>query len=161
MKRSLHLTPLAQDHYQGLQASRRLRAGVAAGAGGDALAAYVAAVWEDHLAAHFRQEEEHLSDPLDRSGGAALRQRLLDEHVDLQARIEALRSGSSDPAAFEAFADALRSHIRFEDRELFPYLEDRLPPDDLAALGATLRATHPVPEPAWPTPSWEGGDAAP
>jgi hypothetical protein len=132
---------------------------VAAGADGDALAAYVADVWDGHLADHFRPEEDHPSDPLDRAGGSALLRRLLEEHDDLRARTEALRADPSDAAAFGAFADALQAHIRFEDRELFPYLETHLSPTDLAAVGDALRAAHPDPEPAWPTPLWERGDA--
>ena len=43
-----------------------------------------------------------------------------------------------DPAALRELGERLESHIRFEERVLFPMIEEALPVDELERLGAAF-----------------------
>ncbi|MBI3144595.1 MAG: hemerythrin domain-containing protein, partial [Pseudogulbenkiania sp.] len=76
------------------------------------------------LEQHFRHEETWLLPHLDEGMGA----RLLAEHQELR---ELAADPSGNPSRL---AEALITHVRFEERELFPWLEQNLSAKQLGAL---------------------------
>ena len=86
---------------------------------------------ESHFEPHFRIEEEILLPALQAVGEAPLADRIREEHA-------ALRRAGGDPmpeaAAVREFGQLLHDHVRFEEREVFEPLQDRLPEDALRAL---------------------------
>ncbi len=136
MKRAEALQPLSRDHLKSLLAAKRLRnATDAAVAGQDFLA-----FWESEGRHHFRVEEEvllpgwALHRPVDRVAVA----RMLEEHLSI--RRAALRAAGAE-ASLEELRDLARlldDHVRFEERELFPMVEQALEPDDLARLAIAI-----------------------
>jgi Hemerythrin HHE cation binding domain len=135
MKRSPELTPLSRDHHKALSHALRLRRadadGVAEVAGG-----FLAFLAGDGRR-HFSQEEEHLLPALP-PDAAALGDRVRDEHAEILRRAEHLGAEPAAPAAHE-LGVLLDAHVRFEERVLFPLLEERLTPGHLAELGERLR----------------------
>lgn len=154
MKRSPELEPLSHDHFEGLLVVRRLRSGLAKAAPRDEMAAFVVHFWDAYLTVHFQQEETHLVAPLERIGGSGLAAQMVGEHRRIRDAVEAMRAGTSATDAVRSFADVLRAHIRFEEREVFPYLERHLDPDTLRAIGAQLRAEHVDADLSWPVAFW-------
>ena len=76
-----------------------------------------------------------LKSPVDRVAVA----RMLEEHL-------AIRRGALRAAAAEAAIEELRDlgqllddHVRFEERELFPMIEEALDPDSLRRLATAIR----------------------
>jgi len=140
MKRSAALRDLSDDHHVALVLALRARR---TAAGGDEDA--VAATWReaerthrDELEPHFAIEERWLAPPLEAAGEAALVARLHEDHAALR---EALAPGAArGAAALAAFGERLAAHVRFEERELFPVAERRLPVAALAAIEAACRA---------------------
>jgi iron-sulfur cluster repair protein YtfE (RIC family) len=65
--------------------------------------------------------------------------RVLAEHVDLRRRALDLEA-STDPelTALRELGERLESHIRFEERVLFPMIEEALPADELEHLAAAF-----------------------
>ncbi len=130
MKRHPALIPLSHDHHHGLSEARRLRR---ASTGGDATRRQSVErflhFFRDDTVDHFRLEEESLFPLLADAGGPAeaLVVRALLEHQRVRAdaaRLEAAQAtGGADPSLMRQIAELLESHIRFEERELFPYLE--------------------------------------
>ena len=127
MKRHRALQPLSRDHHVALVAAQRLRRA----APGDADAARVAFLefWNEHGALHFRVEEDVLlpafaahGDPAD----ARVVQMLVD-HVRIRAAAAALAQGEADLEAMRALGTALERHVRLEEREVFPLIEETLP----------------------------------
>ena len=140
MKRDPSLEPLSHDHYEGLQFVARLRKGVRSGDDPASLLREMAAFWQSHLAHHFSEEESVLL-PLLPPSASAMGERMLHEHGELKGR--ARSSGNEVEATLDAvtaFADALAAHIRFEERDLFPYLEQHLDAETLRVAGERLRA---------------------
>ena len=156
MQRSKHLEPLSHDHFEGLLVAKRIRAGLAGGASAGTVAAYVGHFWEHYLTRHFRQEEELLLPLASATGADALGERMADEHRSLRDLAAALREeGPARRMLLETFAAKLKDHIRFEERELFPALEQRADEADLARVSEQLQAAHVDADLEWDPPFWE------
>jgi hemerythrin-like domain-containing protein len=136
MRRSAALTALSHDHHHALDVARRLRRATAADL--DAALAYLRAFWEAEGQRHFELEERHLVSALPDAEWREQTGRMLREHDTIRARVAAVAGVESA----HALGTLLHDHVRFEERELFPMLESRLPEPRLAALGAAL-AGHP------------------
>lgn len=138
MKRSEQLAPLSRDHHVALEVALRLRRADPSTVA-DAVAGF-GTYWQEHGAAHFEQEERAVL-PLLPDDDAALQAaaaRVRDEHRELH---ELARTALADPTDVQeaaALGELLHAHVRFEERELFPLIEDRLDPDALDRVGAAL-----------------------
>ena len=135
---------MSWGHQHGLAFARQLKISLEAESGGlGELIEQVESFWRKELAPHFRDEEEILfpAASLKNSACQALVKRALDDHRNLCDYLQSLRSklrvGESHQVLTE-FADLLTSHIRFEERELFPLIETSLSPAVLDHIGALL-----------------------
>ena len=139
MKRSEALRTLSHQHHQALFAAlqlKRARPETAA----DARQAFID-FFEREGARHFRIEEELLLPAYARHAAfddPAIA-RVLTEHVDLRRRGQDLQAGMDrEPGALRELGERLERHIRFEERVLFPMIEEALPRDELERLAAVL-----------------------
>jgi hemerythrin-like domain-containing protein len=139
MRRSASLAALSRDHQHGLAVARRLIRATADTAP-DARARFLA-FWRSEGARHFRIEEEVLLPafagrvPADHEAIV----RVLVEHVDVQRRAAELESEPSlPPEALHELGEVLHGHIRYEERELFPLIEQELPDAELKGLAVTM-----------------------
>jgi hemerythrin-like domain-containing protein len=66
--------------------------------------------------------------------------RLREEHLELHRLVASARTSRPDDARRElaAFADLLERHVRWEERDLFPYAEDHLDPLVLEGIGGEI-----------------------
>lgn len=134
MKRSPELTPLSRDHHTALARALGLRR-ASAGDVASAVEAFVEYFASDGDR-HFDQEERLLLPEL-APHDAALGERVLAEHTDIRARVAAIATAPDVEPARE-LGERVAAHVRFEERELFPLLEECLPPERLAEIGAQL-----------------------
>jgi hemerythrin-like domain-containing protein len=140
VKRHPALVPLSHDHHHELVQARRLRAAAERPAAERlaAASAYVDLFFTETVR-HFRDEEERLFPAYAaRAGGTPLLRRILEEHMQLHGLVRALRArvAGGDVAADELreLGDLLHAHVRVEERELFPAIEETLG-DELGTLG--------------------------
>jgi hemerythrin-like domain-containing protein len=64
---------------------------------------------------------------------------VLTEHVDLRRRGQDLENSADlDADTLRELGERLERHIRFEERLLFPMIEEALPPDELERLRAAI-----------------------
>jgi hemerythrin-like domain-containing protein len=175
VKRAAELRSLSEDHHHGLVNARRLRqaASEKKGAPEKAARAFLE-FWQKDTSIHFRQEEEVLLPVLARYGGE-LDQESVVLMLTQHARIRGLIMDLSDemtrkgvrPETLQSIGEALKEHIRLEEREVFPLVEDILPQEGLKELAARLEVKEAGPraEPWVPTESlayasWPGpGDS--
>jgi hypothetical protein len=155
MKRSDALRDLSDDHHTALVLALHARRAAASG-DPDAIASAWAAIDRDfpqRLEPHFAIEERWLAPPLAATGETALPARMQDDHAALRTLAAAGEDRSAD--ALGRFADRLATHVRFEERKLFPAAERRLSPAALAAIatacqkhrsGESSASAGPVPE---------------
>jgi Hemerythrin HHE cation binding domain len=98
-------------------------------------------IWEDEIAQHFLDEERTLI-PL--ISDQSIVDRLLAEHVHLRSLVAQADAAAqselteSDLAVFGELGIALADHIRWEERELFPYVQEHT---DEAGLERLRQAT--------------------
>lgn len=151
LKRSPQLTPLSHDHYDGLLFASRIRQGIKKGADHGVIARYVLWFWENHLREHFREEEEILAPHLP-AGNEGWR-RMVDEHQEIESMIH-ITENIPDEHLFQKLADAITDHIRFEEREFFPYAEKMIPATELDSIyEAIVKNDRSCPK--WDNPFWE------
>jgi hemerythrin-like domain-containing protein len=143
MKRSRELKPLSAEHHQALLVAFQLKKSLeghpeAAGAPKDlpGLLSLARRFEEKVFRPHAEAEEELLGAHLP----AADLKRLAAEHVELKRLVEQARRAppSDQRASLGAFADLLERHVRWEERELFPYAEANLEGEVLAVIGGEL-----------------------
>lgn len=119
-----------------------------------ARAARLLALWDAEILPHCRAEEDVLLPELARRipEADAVIVFTLGDHVALRRLVRELR-GATGPEGREAAArlgERLAEHVAFEERTLFPALQETLGCDRLAALGVELtkrEAHRPVDEP--------------
>jgi iron-sulfur cluster repair protein YtfE (RIC family) len=138
MKRHPGLQPLSREHHPALVQAKRLR-----DFSGDAemareLGETFLGFWDAEIAQHFRDEEEVLLPLLARRSGDDSPEivETLVQHVQLRRQVMELRQRLEEGAAVDApflnaLGDGLKSHVRFEEDELFPSAEEALLEQDL------------------------------
>ncbi|MBI5069339.1 MAG: hemerythrin domain-containing protein [Deltaproteobacteria bacterium] len=139
MKRSRELRPLSSEHHQALLVAFQLKKGLAghgetAGAPRDLPGLVsLAKRYEDALLHTHTSAEEEL---LGRHLTADQLRRLKFEHGELIRLMEVAKGGAAaeSRAALTAFADLLERHVRWEEQELFPSVEDRVAEADLVQV---------------------------
>jgi len=147
IKRSEQLAPLSRDHHDGLLFAWKIRQGLKNGSAPEAIMAYVHWYWNNHLQLHFSQEEHLLLTHLSESD--EMGQRLKSEHQ----HIRQLVSGSPSVVLLAELADKITDHIRFEERQLFPYIEQTISTDKLNSIHRQLDQQPHCPE-KWENEFW-------
>ena len=139
MRRDAALASLSRDHQHGLAVALQLRRAKS----GNAAAAEAAFLhfWETEGQRHFRIEEELLlpgiTAAVPPSHEAVVR--VLVEHVDLRRRaVEVAESPAAELEDLQILGERLHQHIRYEERVLFPLIEEALTETELAELAGAL-----------------------
>ena len=137
MKRNENIIPLSKDHHFGLLCSWKIRQGLKKEIEVSRIRDYILYFWNHHLKKHFREEEEILFLYLEDEYMLRIRK----EHRHIQNIVSQI-SSSENIDLFSDFADLLEQHIRFEEREWFPHLEETLEVPALEKIGKELNDIH-------------------
>lgn len=131
IKRSKQLTPLSKDHHDGLLFAWKIRQGLKNGADIKLIGEYAQWFWKNHLEEHFREEEQILAPHLPADN--QLLQQMFDEHENIEALVH-INENIADGILLGNLAQAIDDHIRFEERQLFPYAEKIIPEKELNSI---------------------------
>jgi hemerythrin-like domain-containing protein len=143
MKRSRELKPLSAEHHQALLVAFQLKKSLeghpeSAGAPKDlpGLLSLARRFQQHVLEPHVRAEEELLGRYLTEADG----RRLVSEHAELRRLVEQARTAAPGEGRtmLGEFAQLLERHVRWEERELFPYAEGHVDQDALTLIGGEL-----------------------
>lgn len=141
MKRNKNLQSLSRDHHHGLLLGWKVRQGLKNNIDEKIIADYIIYFSDQALIPHFKEEEELLLKYLPADN--AFKHRVFNEHGEILNRVGQLRSNVPlDQEMLLKIAELLDTHIRFEERELFPYLESTLSPQQLEEAGAAIEEIH-------------------
>ena len=140
IKRSSQLAPLSREHHDGLLFAWKIKQGIENNASLDAMRKYALWYWKNHIKPHFFQEEKILLPTM--PAGHPMAARLLEEHDHIRELILGL-DDEADKRTLTILCNLLNTHIRFEERELFTYLESSLTPGKLEVIFTQLEK-HPV-----------------
>ena len=148
-KRSVQLAPLSREHKDGMEFVDRLRYGICH-TSLDRLRCYAGWYWKNHIRPHFFQEEKILLPylPVDHP----LAKKLKEDHEQIRDLIITLDQ-ESNAEYIAALADVIVTHIKFEEAEVFTYLEQTLSKDKLDNIYLQLE-NHPVSGEDWADKFW-------
>jgi hemerythrin-like domain-containing protein len=139
VKRAEALASLSRDHHHALVVAQALRRADAATVA-DARTRFLD-FWTTEGHEHFRIEEDLLFPGFAAHGDAydPLVLRALGDHVAIRQRADAL-TADPDPAvdALHDLGARLAAHVRLEERELFPLIEQTLSEDALVDLARRM-----------------------
>jgi hemerythrin-like domain-containing protein len=134
MKRAPALIGLSREHHEALVLARRACEPERPQAEPTQLRAHLLQRWAGHFEPHFAAEEEVLLPALEQAGCAEAAAQARSHHARLRALVERLQGG--DLACLPEWGAAMREHVQWEERQLFPLAERVL---DLDALQAALQ----------------------
>ena len=149
LKRSKELSPLSREHHDGLQFVWKLRQGLEKNISVGRLKDFTIFYWQQHVKPHFFHEEKVLSKFIPEDN--KLLKQMREEHEMIRELI--LQLGDANPATFTTLADIIYKHIRFEERELFQWVENHLTKEQLQEIYAELEA-HPLCGADWKDQFW-------
>lgn len=153
IKRSKELVQLSRDHHNGLLLCWKIRTGIKKDIDNKRIAQYALYFFNKDLKEHFRQEEKILFSLLPDSDG--LKQDALEQHKFLYSLIAKIgNQQQQDTICLQELADVLEAHIRFEERQLFPYIEQTIDPGILKAAGEKIDAAHHLTSLEWNDEFW-------
>lgn len=154
IKRSTELVPLSRDHHSGLLLCWKIKTGIQKGISVERIANYVVFYYHAHLEEHFRQEEEYIF-PLPGNEDPLI-QKAVAEHREITGLVTQLEN--EVPTGYEhleKLMNLLESHIRYEERELFPHIEQKAEYKLLQSVGQIVAELHNnIKEPAWDDEFW-------
>lgn len=136
MKRAEALQSLSREHLRALLTARK----VGEATDPEEAARSFLEFWREDGQQHFRTEEEVLLPtwamhaPVDRPGVT----RMLEEHLAIRRDALRFEAGEVSPEELPEIAKRLHDHVRFEERELFPKIEESLGPDLIGRLADAL-----------------------
>ncbi|KHJ39543.1 hypothetical protein PBAC_00520 [Pedobacter glucosidilyticus] len=141
MKRNKNLIELSRDHHHGLLLGWKIKQGLKKQVAVIEIIKYVAYFAQEALFKHFEAEENQILVyllPDDEHG-----KRVMKEHTEIRTLIQQLISSKpKDSAGLMRLAEVLEAHIRYEEREFFPYLESTLAADELEIIGKEIDHLH-------------------
>ena len=148
MKRHEALVQLSRDHHFGLLLCWKLKEGLKREVSPDRMEAYIIAFYEQNLKPHFREEEETVFKLLGEDHS------LIKEAMEQHQKFHQLIGDGLDSAKkIQEFRDLLELHIRTEERQIFPEIEQVASEEQLQNL---LNYDYPaLKEPEWDDVFWK------
>lgn len=138
IKRSAQLVSFSREHHAGLLCCWKVRQGIRYQVSLKRVQQYIRYFWSEILATHFMEEEAILFI----LPGDSVIQQAMEDHVVIRDLASVISDDKEDvhKKDLERFAMRLEEHIRFEERILFPYLEQQLTDEQLTDIGGHTEA---------------------
>lgn len=154
LKRHPALIPLSRDHHFGLLLCWKIRTGMSRSISPDRMARYTCYFFDHHLATHFHEEEKFLFNLLEKKNEK--RKEAERQHRKLRRlRLKLEEIPARQAVTLGQIEKELEAHIRFEERDLFPYLQQQLTKEQLAGIFTQLQESHQQIAERWDDPFWE------
>ena len=136
IRRSESMMKLSREHHFSLLFCWKIREGLKKRTAPQRIVKYVQYFWSSHVQPHFREEEEILFASLQDE----MVSKAIEDHAAIREGIDALTVLPPENITDELakLADQLDKHVRYEERQLFPHLENVLSDVQLEAIGRQL-----------------------
>lgn len=145
LKRNKHILQLSKDHHFTLLFCWKIRQGLKMGVEVERIQKYVRHFWQHDMQAHFREEEDILFAPVQ----DAQVQKAIDDHKQIKEQVDAVlqaSEGEEKSQQLSILADTVDAHVRYEERTLFPHLEQTLSQEQLETIGKQLKQEQALPD---------------
>ncbi len=139
IKRTEELQPLSRQHHNGLLFCLLLHKGVAKLAEPEVMRDFVQHFWYKDLQHHFDMEERYLIPLKDKYHQLENPlERMIQEHYELKSIINEI-SLNPTHQTIDELRKKLDDHIRFEERVLFPLIEETISLPEREKIGKVLQ----------------------
>jgi hemerythrin-like domain-containing protein len=140
MLRDKNLVPLSHQHQHALALCVRLDRALSAGPVDlEAWQSEIQQIFEQEVTVHFTAEEQHVFPPAARFAELQpVVEGLLAQHAVLRDLFARSAKRTLDSEGLRLFVDALSSHIRKEERQLFEAMQKLMSTAELTALGSAV-----------------------
>jgi len=142
------MVPLSREHHDALLFIWKIKQGLKNKTSLPIVVDYIKWFWNNNLKDHFDQEEKILLPYLPNEDEMV--QRLRKEHEMIRKMVDKELNETS----ILILTDALNDHIRFEERQLFPHIEQTVSEDQLDEISKQLDY-QPSCKTPWPNEFWE------
>lgn len=132
IKRHDSLVPFSRDHHFGLLLVWKIKQGLNRQVDPVRISNYVRYYFQGDIFPHFKEEETHLFSMLENDD--PLRLRAEEEHTNLRNLLKQLENDAANTNLLVEIARSLAEHIRFEERELFDYMQKIVSADQLQLI---------------------------
>jgi len=153
IKRHPAIVEFSRDHHFALLLVWKIKEGLKKSIEISRISKYVVHFYDTNLIHHFKEEETMLFNKITITDPLVLKTE--SEHVDMRNLIEVLRNNSDDKKSLESFSALLEKHVRFEERELFNYLQEHIPEKVLAEVEASIESRTYRTDGDWEDTFWE------
>lgn len=147
IKRNAAIAEFSRDHHFALLLVWKIREGIKNSVQPERISNYVLHYFETELMPHFRAEEEMLYSRISLRNG--LRAQAETEHAVIYKLIDSLKKNKTDKNLLQNFADTLEKHVRFEERELFNFLQENISETELSAIASAMKKKEHEAESDW------------
>ncbi len=159
MKRSKYLVPLSWEHHAALLNANRLQKGLGNQTPIRVLLDFLKYVWENDLSPHFNREESIVFTATDwQNVPDTLRKQVLQEHQEMAELVNQIEVATNEVELNHLighFAQEVIDHVRFEERSLFPKIEEMFSPEILEQIEKDLKKAHVPGCVVWEPKFWE------
>ncbi|MDR3714561.1 MAG: hypothetical protein P4L51_17240 [Puia sp.] len=155
IKRHQALVSFSKDHHFGLLLVWKIRQGLQNAVTAERISNYLLYSFNEQLALHFKEEEESLFCQL--SSEDILRKTAEEDHKAIYNLVAAISVSKDDPGQLDQFATKLEKHIRFEERELFIHLQNKMATVELEKIADRLSNSSTAADNDWEDKFWEIG----
>lgn len=153
MKRHPALIALSKDHHFGLLLCWKIRTGIRKAIPPERIVPYVTYFYNNHLIKHFEEEEKYIFTLLD--GKDEKRKKAERQHRRIKRLISKLSLDAEKvKVTLGQIEEVLEAHIRFEERDLFPYLQSCLEAPALERLREKIEEIHEAKPESWDDEFW-------
>lgn len=153
IKRNAAIAEFSRDHHFALLLVWKIREGIKNFIQPERINKYILHYFETELMPHFKGEEELLYSKIPSDNN--LRMQAEAEHKAIYQMIRDLKQNQTDKNLLQRFANTMEKHVRFEERQLFNYLQDNISETELSKIAAALKSREHEPETAWTDVFWE------
>src|SRR5690349_17970214 len=153
IKRHPAIIELSKDHHFALLFIWKIREGLKKSVEPERISRYIIHFFDTDLIKHFADEEEVLFNKIPPEN--RLVKEAIEQHRSIKQIVVDIRNSVNDLNTLEQFADMLEKHIRFEERELFNYLQENISEATLQEVAASLKSRQPKPSGIWNDIFWE------
>lgn len=153
IKRHAALVSLSKDHHFALLLVWKIKEGLKIAVEPSRITNYVIHFFDNDLLPHFKSEEEFLFSRLPKNNN--LRIQAESEHQTIYEMIAGMRKNQGGKDLLVQFADTLEKHIRFEERELFNYMQTTVSENVLSEIASSLKSGEHKPGVVWTDTFWE------
>ena len=143
IKRNENILKLSKEHHFSLLFCWKIRQGLKTETDSSRIIKYVQYFTTDFLLPHFSEEEIYLFSSLNDEQV----EKAIEQHTEIKNLLAELLDTEKDSSKqqLEKLANLVDEHVRYEERELFPHIENSLTREQLKEIGKKLNDSQPVP----------------